>query len=98
MPFAIVSALVRRSSSVMPGVANGGYRTMEVPGWPAGPTVIRAYRVSDSLRTSKRGCRGRSQEASRVVVREEARGMVMSMPSFRGALPTALSIPMRRVT
>jgi hypothetical protein len=38
--------MVRRSSSVMPGSAAGGARRMDVPGWPAGPTVIqRGVRV-----------------------------------------------------
>src|SRR5215213_1947995 len=32
--------MVRRSSSVMPGSAAGGCRTIDVPGWPGGPTVI----------------------------------------------------------
>jgi hypothetical protein len=35
------SAMVRRSSSVTPQPgANGGSRTIDVPGWSAGPTVI----------------------------------------------------------
>jgi hypothetical protein len=32
VPLAIISAIMRRSSSVMPGVAAGGYRTMDVAG------------------------------------------------------------------
>jgi hypothetical protein len=54
VPFAIISAMVRRSLSVMPGSAAGGTRRMDVPGWPGGPTVIQ--RISPeptSLRTSK---------------------------------------------
>jgi len=51
---AIISAMVRRSSSVMPGSAAGGCRTMDVPGWSAGPTVIqRISPYPTSLRTSK---------------------------------------------
>jgi hypothetical protein len=32
VPLAIISAMVRRSSSVTPGAAAGGYRTMDVSG------------------------------------------------------------------
>jgi hypothetical protein len=32
VPLAIISATMRRSSSVMPGVAAGGYKTIDVPG------------------------------------------------------------------
>ena len=39
VPLAIISAMVRFSSSLTPGVACGGYSTMDVPGWPLGPTV-----------------------------------------------------------
>ena len=45
MPLAIISAIVRRSSSVTPGLAAGGYRTMDVrlagraDGDPAHPVV-----------------------------------------------------------
>ena len=54
VPFAIISAMVRRSSSVTPGLACGGYRTMDVPGWSAGPTVIQCIPpYSTSPRTSK---------------------------------------------
>ena len=54
VPLAIISAIVRRSSSVRPGVATGGYRTIDVPGWSAGPTVIQCSPLySTSLRTSK---------------------------------------------
>ena len=53
VPFAIICAMVRRSSSVMPGVAAGGYRTIDVSGWSAGPTVIQCIPpYSTSLRTS----------------------------------------------
>ena len=37
MPLAIISRIVRRSSSVMPGSTAGGASTMFVSGWPAGP-------------------------------------------------------------
>jgi hypothetical protein len=54
VPLAIISATVRRSSSVMPGEAAGGYSTIDVPGWPGGPTVIQCMPAySTSLRTSK---------------------------------------------
>ena len=74
MPLAIISAIVRRSSSVMPGSAAGGCRTIDVPGWPGGPTVIqRIAAVADVVadleaeRVAVEGERG-----LRVVVREEA--------------------------
>jgi hypothetical protein len=69
------STMVRRSSSVMPGSAAGGDRTMDVPGWSAGPTVIqRVPPCATSLRTSKpRGVAIEGQGCVRVVVREEAR-------------------------
>jgi hypothetical protein len=51
---AIISAMVRRSSSVMPGSAAGGARRIDVPGWSVGPTVIqRIVPWPMSLRTSK---------------------------------------------
>ncbi len=54
MPLAIISAMVRRSSSVMPGSVAGGAKRMDVPGWPAGPTVIqRILPDPTSVRTSK---------------------------------------------
>ncbi len=54
MPLAIISAIVRRSSSVMPGVADGGYKAIDVPGWSAGPTVIQRNPLyPTSSRTSK---------------------------------------------
>jgi len=34
VPLAIISAMVRRSSSVMPGSMAGGARRMDVLGWP----------------------------------------------------------------
>ena len=40
VPLAIISEMVRRSSAVRPGVAAGGCSTIDVPGWPTGPTVI----------------------------------------------------------
>src|SRR5712691_5347180 len=47
--------MVRRSSSVTPQPGGaGGSRTMDVPGWSAGPTVIqRIPSYPKSLRTSK---------------------------------------------
>src|SRR5579859_3911354 len=60
VPLAIISTMVRRSLPVMPGPAPGGYRTMDVPGWPPGPTVIqRIPPYPTSLRTSKPRCRAR---------------------------------------
>jgi hypothetical protein len=52
---AIISAMVRRSSSVIPQPGGAsGVRTMDVPGWSAGPTVIhRIPPYPTSLRTSK---------------------------------------------
>jgi hypothetical protein len=51
---AIISVMVRRSSSVMPGSAAGGCSTMEVPGWLGGPTVIQRMSLyPTSPRTSK---------------------------------------------
>ena len=75
MPLAIISAMVRRSSSVMPGVAAGGYRTMDVSGWSAGPTVIQCIPpyldvVAD---LEAEGVAVEGQGGLRVVVREEAR-------------------------
>jgi hypothetical protein len=40
VPLAIISVIVRRSSSVMPGVTAGGDSTMLTSGWAGGPTVI----------------------------------------------------------
>jgi len=34
------SAMVRRSCSVSVGSPSGGLSTIDVPGWPGGPTVI----------------------------------------------------------
>jgi hypothetical protein len=54
VPLAIISAMVRRSSSVKPGPTAGGARRMDVLGWPAGPTVIqRIVPCPTSVRTSK---------------------------------------------
>jgi hypothetical protein len=51
---AIISRRVRRSSSVRPGLAAGGCRTMDVSGWSAGPTVIQRIPLyPTSSRTSK---------------------------------------------
>ena len=75
MPLAIISAMVRRSSSVMPGSAAGGCSTMDVPGWSAGPTVIqRIGPVADvdaDLEAERVAVEG--ERGVRVVVREEAR-------------------------
>src|SRR6266542_4208673 len=67
VPLAIISATVRRSSSVRPGVAAGGYRTMDVPGWSGGPTVIQCippYSRSIRSRTRRRSARSRRRCAS----------------------------------
>jgi hypothetical protein len=54
VPLAIISAIVRFSSSVMPGLADGGARTIDMFGWSAGPTVIqRIVPLPTSSRTSK---------------------------------------------
>ena len=54
MPFAIISAMERRYSSVMPGSAAGGARRIAVAGWPAAPTVIqRILPCPSSFLTSK---------------------------------------------
>jgi len=39
VPLAIISVMVRRSSSVMPGSTAGGCSTMDVAGWSGVPTV-----------------------------------------------------------
>jgi len=52
VPLAIISATVRRSSSVMPGVAAGGYRTMDVPGWSGSRPIQCIPPYSTSFRTS----------------------------------------------
>ncbi len=54
LPLAIIATMVRCSSSVTPGTAAGGSRTMDVPGWLAGPTVIqRIPPYPTSSRTSE---------------------------------------------
>ncbi len=40
LPLAIISVMVRRSSSVTPAPTAGGCRTIDVSGWLTGPTVI----------------------------------------------------------
>ena len=53
VPFAIIPAIVRRSSSVTPGSAPGGYSTIDVPSWSGGPTVIQCMSLyPTSLRIS----------------------------------------------
>ena len=47
MPFAIISAMMRRSSSVIPVSAAGGSRRMDITGWSGGPTVIQRSLLSD---------------------------------------------------
>jgi hypothetical protein len=63
---AIISTMVRRSSSVTPASAANGSRMMDVPGRSAGPTVIeRIPSYPASLRTPKpRVSRWKATEAS----------------------------------
>src|SRR6478672_8517878 len=54
VPLAIIAWMTRRSSSVRPGVASGGYRTILVSVWFGGPTVVqRILPPPTSRRTSK---------------------------------------------
>jgi hypothetical protein len=67
---AIISVMVRRSSSVTPGSAAGGSRTMDVPGWsdrdPAHPAVFDVVADLEAERVAIEG-----QGCIRVVMREE---------------------------
>src|SRR6266540_3757441 len=90
--------MVRRSSSVMPGVAAGGYRTMDVPGWSGGPTVIQCIPpYSTSLRTSKpRASRKKARAASGSSCGRKLERMVRSMAVMLAAAPDrCFSIPDR---
>ena len=40
MPFAIISAMMRRSSSVIPGSAASGPRRTDISGWSVGPEMV----------------------------------------------------------
>jgi hypothetical protein len=52
---AIISTMARRSSSVRPQPGgDGGSRTMDAPGWSAGPTVIQRVPPSRAIRAHLR--------------------------------------------
>ena len=85
MPLAIISLMVRRSSSVMPGSANGGVRTMLVSGWPGGPTVIQRILPFPDVEADleAEGVAVEGQGGLGVVVRQEwLEWMVMAVLSF----------------
>ena len=75
MPFAIISAMVRRSSSVMPGSAAGGCRTMDVSGLADGADRDPAHPLVADVDADleAEGVAVEGQGGVRVVVREEAR-------------------------
>src|SRR5215211_497923 len=79
--------MVRRSSSVMPGVAAVGQRTMDVPGWPGAPTVSQCIPPYwTSLRSSKpRVSREKARDASGSSCGRRVAWMVMSMAAMLGA-------------
>src|SRR5712691_4311029 len=67
--------MVRRSSSVTPGLATGGYRTMDMAGWSAGADRDPVHHaVSDVVaHLEAEGVAIEGQGGVRVVVREERR-------------------------